>query len=129
MSQDLFHVLVRTSFIMPMKREDFIPEKARVWCIAGRIEEAIRGIVSEFGLESECCSSCIGTIDGSLEPQNASRCGICGEWVSAQNRPEIIPELKIGAEHEDEYYCWDHLPQDSEWLKSMPKFGELPPPA
>jgi hypothetical protein len=47
---------------------------------------------------------------------------------TAQNRPDIIPELKIGAEHNGRYYCWGHLPEDSEWLNSMPKFGELPPP-
>lgn len=128
MSQDKFHVLVSTSFVMPMKRDDFIPENARVWDIAGRIEDAVRKIVSEFGLESECCKSAIGTIDGSTEPQNARRCATCGKWVSAQNRPDIIAELEIGAEHSGKYYCWGHLPQNSEWLKSLAKFGELAPP-
>jgi hypothetical protein len=66
MSKDLFHVLVTTSFVMPMKPADFIPEKARVWDVADRIEDAIRRIVREFELESECCNTSIGTIDGGI---------------------------------------------------------------
>lgn len=120
MRKDSYHVLVRTSFVVKMSRAELIPEGAKIWDITDRIQQIIRDVLTEHGLANECLNSSIGSIDGSAEPRNASRCVVCEVWVSAQNRPEIIQELAAGAEYEGAYYCVDHLPKNSEWLKSLP---------
>ena len=88
-----------------------------------RIEEFIREEAKRFGVDIECQRSSSYAFRCGIVKSNSDRCVICGTWVSAQNKPKIIRELALGAEHEGMFYCDKHLPDEAEAFERLFPYG------
>lgn len=118
-------LLITTHFVTYIERAEHLKESARIWALTKHVEKAVEQAVKQFGSPCEGSNAGVYAFKGSTKPTNAGRCKVCGGWVSAQNGPDIIDGLGIGAMHDDEYFCWEHLPEDSEWLRSLPRMEHL----
>ena len=122
---------INASFVTYLSEKERHGGDGKLAQLSEDIEEQIRKVVRKLELESDCHSCSFYFIGGVEERKNAGRCKVCDEWVSAQNRPRIIQGLGIGAVHQGEYYCDDHLPEESEAFVKLFPFGRnyehLPP--
>ena len=107
-------LLLRFSFVTYMDRKDHTTENGKFMGLSEKIEEQMRKVADEFGLQFDCHSALIRVLVGDgIEPDNSGRCVVCNEWVSAQNKDNTFVELGTGAEYKDELYCQQHLPKES----------------
>lgn len=107
-------LLIEIGFVTYMDRREHVASDGKLVQFWDRLQPQIRKVASEFGLELECYSSSVYALGCGLEPDNSGHCAICNAWVSAQNKPEIIGGLGVGAEYEGKFYCSKHLPRESE---------------
>lgn len=113
-------LLITANFVTYMGRKDHTTEDGKLHELYFHLEKAIRTAVYEFGQSCDGYNASVLAFSSAKESANADRCTVCDEWISVQNRPEIIPGLVVGAEHDGASYCFDHLPPDSGWLLSRP---------
>ena len=116
-------LLLSYSFVTPMDRKDHGTEDGKINKFSDEIEKAIKKIAEKFDQDIECLSGSLYVIsphdayDG--KPDNAGRCLVCNEWVSAQNKKNIFTELGVGAEYDGELYCQQHLPKESPMYRKL----------
>lgn len=96
-----------------MARKDHTAAYSKLWHLFDRMEKEIHEIAKEMDQEVECFQSGVYAFRGTLDDTNCDRCIVCDQWVSAQNRPNIIRELADGAEYQGDFYCSEHLPKHS----------------
>jgi len=112
-------LLLGFSFVTYMERQDHISEDGKYMQFADDVQKAISNLASEYGLDLDCASSSLYAVGGGLKPDNSGRCAICNEWVSAQNKDNIIAGLGVGAQYNDKLYCSKHLPKESPMYKKL----------
>ncbi len=111
---------ITTSFVTYMSKQDYISEyDSKLDHLWERIEQEIRKVIDELDLDIDCYGSSVYAIGGGSSPDNSGRCVVCDEWVSAQNQPNIIQGLGIGAEYCGDLYCREHLPKDSPFYTTL----------
>jgi hypothetical protein len=116
-------LLISYSIVTPMNRNDHISEDGKYMKLSDEIEKAIENVAVKYGQDIEHYSETTYVIsthdayDG--KPDNAGRCIRCNKWVSAQNKPNIIIGLGVGAEYESNLYCQQHLPKESPVYKKL----------
>lgn len=106
-------LLIRVSFVTYMARKEHISPQGKLVHFWEKIEKQIREVAAKFDLQVECYQRSVYSIGQGKAPDNSGRCVVCNEWVSAQNRPNIIGGLGVGAEYRGSVYCADHLPRKS----------------
>lgn len=113
-------VLIASYIVVNVERSDYLSGTGRFSELLEHLQESVETTVRESGWPGSGVSISTYSFKGSSHPTNSGRCKTCGRWVSAQNRPDIVIGLGIGAAHGNDYFCWEHLPEDSEWLQSLP---------
>ena len=118
-------LVLTVSFVTYMERNDHLSENGKLWRLFERLEDELRRVTSDTDLTVDCYQSSVYAIGAGLEPDNLGKCMICDEWVSAQNKPDIIGELGTGAEYLGDLYCEDHLPEESPVFAKLFPFGRM----
>ena len=124
--------LLTTTLVIHIDPKELYREDAKLleqfW---DRIEIEVRRIADEMGLEIDHYSNGIYGLGGGIKQDNSGRCVVCNTWTSAQNKPNIIRGLSIGAEYEGALYCMHDLPEASDMFATIFPFGKdmenLPP--
>ena len=118
-------ILLSVSFVTHMARNDHQSENSKLWRLFERLEDKLRRVTTDADLTVECYQSSVYAIGAGKEPDNSGRCVVCDDWVSAQNRPDVIGELGVGAEHQGDLFCQDHLPAESPVYRELFPFGRM----
>ena len=119
-------LLITVSFVTSMYRSEHQSENSKLWRLFDRLEEEIRKVGGDADQELDCYQSSVYAIGAAAKPDNSGRCVICNEWVSAQNKPNIIKGLCVGAEYSGDLFCEEHLPQESPLYAALFPFGRNP---
>ena len=109
-------LLLEFSFVTYMDRKDHTTLDGKYMEFSDKIEESIRKVAEEYNLGVDCFRGSIYALGAGRIPEkhdNSGRCVNCNEWVSAQNKGNIIGGLGIGAEYDGKLYCQQHLPKES----------------
>lgn len=117
-------LLMNVAFVTYMARDDHLPADGKMVEFWDRIEDQIRKIADEFDLEIDGYRNSVHAFRASIKPNNSGRCVVCNDWISAQNRPNIMQGLGFGAEFQGTLYCMDHLPEESDMFSTFFPFGK-----
>ncbi len=118
-------LLLTVSFVTVMEPKDHLSENSKLWRLFELLEGELRRVTNDADLTVDCYQSSVYAIGAGIEPDNAGRCAICEEWVSAQNKSGTIYGLGVGANYSGDLYCQDHLPEESPVFAKLFPFGRM----